>query len=98
MNLIGLIYREGGLIDDAISLHEKSLALMKRPDTEFYLSILYFLKGDSRRGKLMALTADDDLNQKDYTERLRPVWKILIHCGIYIIDDDQEEALRIIQT
>jgi tetratricopeptide (TPR) repeat protein len=97
-DFLGLIYRDGGLIDKAINAHQQALANKRRPETQFYLSILYFLKGDRTRAKLMALTADDDAQKKEYAEKLRPVWRILIHCAVYIIENDEEESLRIIQT
>src|SRR5205085_3208719 len=49
------------LIDEAISAHERALAIKKRPETEFYLGIMlyYSSKGDKIRAKELLLSAYD---------------------------------------
>lgn len=97
-DFLGLFYRDQGDIDEAIFAHEQSLTLKRRPETEFYLSILYLKKGDKRRGKLMALNAENDLREHEHNERIRPVWKILIRAGANIIEGNEDEAFQLIQT
>jgi len=75
-----------------------ALAIEQRPETEFYLSILYSLKGKQRRAQLIAALAEEDLGKKEHDQRIRPVWKTLIHAGIPIIDGKKDEALSLIQT
>jgi tetratricopeptide (TPR) repeat protein len=95
LDFLGLFYRDQGLIDEAISAHEEALKLMKRPETEFYLSMLYAQKGDYRRARLLDLSADLDLNEREHDERIRPIWKTLIRCGHLIFDDNKVEALKL---
>jgi tetratricopeptide (TPR) repeat protein len=98
LDFLGLIYRDQGLIDEAIAHHEKALTIKKRPETEFYLSLLYAKKGDKKGAKIRALSADYDTYKQEHDKRIRPVWKILIQSGVHIIDGNKEEALRLIQA
>jgi tetratricopeptide (TPR) repeat protein len=95
---LGLLYRDGGQTDQAISAHERALAIKKRPETEFFLSILYSQKGDRKRAKFMALAAEHDLDDDENSDRIRPVWKDLIYCGACIMEGNKEEALQAAQT
>ncbi len=104
-DFLGLLYRDQifqdqKYIDEAISAHENALAINKRPETEFYLSILllYSPKGDKIRAKALMLSAYQDTLEQEHDLRIRPVWKILIHAGIPIIEGEKEEALEIIRT
>jgi tetratricopeptide (TPR) repeat protein len=99
-DFLGLLNRDQGHIDEAISAHEKALRLEKRPETEFYLSILllYSPKGDKIRAKELMSTAHKGTFEKEHDQRIRPVWKILIQTGVLIIDDKKEDALELIQT
>lgn len=96
-NYIGLLYRDAGLIDEAILSHEKSLTIKNLPETEFFLSILYAHKGDIIRAKLMALAAQVDSQKREHAERLRSIWSIVIKCGLYIIENNEQEALKCAQ-
>ncbi len=98
LDFLGLVYRDQGLIDEAISLHEQALALNKRPETEFYLSILYAQKGDKKTAHLMALLADRDTYKQEHEARLRLVWKLLMHAGVRIIEDEKDEALPFVRA
>lgn len=97
-DFLGLIYRDQKIYEKAIDAHEKALKLKRRPETEFYLSILYFLTGDTELGRLMALNAENDLKDHEHQERIRPVWKTLINSAVPIIDGNEHEAFRLIQT
>ena len=97
-DFLGLIYRDNQLIDEAISAHEQAFSLKRRPETQFYLSILYSIKGDVKRAKLMALNAENDLHLKDHNERIRPVWKDLIRAGVHIIEGNEDEAYQLVKT
>ena len=97
-DFLGLIYRDNQLIDEAISAHEQAFSLKRRPETQFYLSILYSIKGDVKRAKLMALNAENDLHLKDHDERIRPVWKDLIRAGVHIIEGNEDEAYKLVKT
>lgn len=97
-DFLGLIYRDNKQIDEAIAAHEQALTLKRRPETQFYLSILYALKGDMKRAKLMGLNAEEELNRKEHDERVRPVWKNLIRAGAYILEGNENEAYKLVQT
>jgi tetratricopeptide (TPR) repeat protein len=99
-DFLGLLYRDQKMIDEAIDAHEKALLLKKRPETEFYLGILllYSPKGDTIRAKSIMLSAYKGTFEQEHDLRIRPVWKILIHAGIPIIEGQKEEALEIILT
>lgn len=97
-DFLGLIYRDNGLIDEAISAHEQALSLKRRPETQFYLSILYSIKGDIKRAKLMSLNAENDLLIKEHDERIRPVWKALIRAGVHILEGNEGEAYKLVKT
>jgi tetratricopeptide (TPR) repeat protein len=97
LDFLGLIYRDKELYDEAIYYHERALSIRKRPETEFYLSILYAFKGDKRRSKLMALNAEDDLRKEEHEDRLRLAWKLIIRGAAQIIDGNENTALQIIQ-
>jgi tetratricopeptide (TPR) repeat protein len=97
MDFLGLIYRDQGLIDEAIKSHEEAFKHQKRPETEFYLSILYAMKGDKKRAKARALSAESDLDSPEHDKRIRPVWKLLIQAAYPILDGDKERAVQFIQ-
>jgi len=97
-DFLGLFYRDKGLIEDAIQSHMQALASKKRPVTEFYLSILYSQKGDKKRALLMALSAEEDLDKQNQEEALRLVWELLIRAGTAIIQGDEAEALKFVQS
>src|SRR5207253_10762505 len=75
LDFLGLIYRDNGDINKAISCHEEALKIQQRPETYFYLSILYALKGDIRGARVMALSGDYDTSKQEHDQRVRPVWK-----------------------
>lgn len=110
-DFLGLFYRdqlirrqellkEQSIIDEAIDAHEKALAIKRRPETEFYLSILllYSPKGDRTRARELMSSAYKGTLEQEHDLRMRPVWKTLIHAGIPIIDGNKEEALSLLQT
>ena len=97
-DFLGLLYRDLGRFDDAIVAHERAFSINQRPETEFYLSILYALKGDRIRAKLMAIAAYEDTGKQEHDQRIRPVWKILIHAAIPIIDDHKEVAIELLRS
>ena len=97
-DFLGLIYRDNKLFDEAISAHTQALNLKRRPETQFYLSILHAIKGDAEGARAMSLNAKYDLRQKEHDERIRPVWKILIRAGVPLIEGNLDEAYRLIQS
>lgn len=98
LDFLGLLYTDKGLIEKAIEKHEEALRYKERPETEFYLSILYALRGDKRRARLMALSAEDSLHQKEHDERVRNIWKAIMQAAVPIIEGDEEQAFRLVQT
>lgn len=97
-DFLGLIYRDNQRIGEAIDAHTQALSLKRRPETQFYLSILYAMQGDMKRAKLMSLNAEDDLDKKEHDERIRPIWKDLIRSGVHIIEGDEDEAYKFIES
>ncbi len=97
-DFLGLLYRDNQLIDEAISAHKHALDLKRRPETQFYLSILYAIKGDEEGAKAMSLNARYDLKQKEHKERIRPVWQILICAGVPIIEGNVDEAYQLVES
>lgn len=94
LDFLGLIYRDNGRFDDAIAVHEQALKIRRRPETQFYLSLLYSKKGDTKEAMRMAFNAEADLDTKDPDEELRPVWQIVIHMGVLIFEGKEEDAYR----
>ena len=84
--------------NEAIFAHKQALDLKRRPETLFYLSILYALKGDEEGAKAMSLNARYDLKQKEHDERIRPIWKDLICAGVSIIEGNEDEAYKLVET
>ncbi len=97
-DFLGLIYRDNQHINEAIIAHRRALDLKRRPETLFYLSILYALKGDEEGAKAMSLNARYDLKQKEHDERIRPIWKDLIRAGVPIIEGKEDEAYKLVET
>lgn len=94
LDFLGLIYRDQGNIDEAMRCHEKARAINERPETDFYLSLLYASKGDKKTAFLKALTSEHNTYQQEHDQRIRPIWKNLIYAGVQIINDREEEALQ----
>ena len=61
------------------------------------MSILYAMKGDKKRAKARALSAESDLDSPEHDKRIRPVWKLLIQAAYPILDGDKERAVQFIQ-
>lgn len=97
LDFLGLIHRDLGLVEEAIGYHERALAIKKRPETEFYLSILYAMKGDIKGAKVRALSAEYDTYKQEHDKRMRPVWKNLVQSSVHIIDGNKEKALQLIR-
>jgi tetratricopeptide (TPR) repeat protein len=95
-DFLGLFYRDQERFDDAIIAHERAFSIQQRPETEFYLSILYARKGEKAHAKLFALAAYEDTLKSEQDQRIRPVWKILIHSAVPIMDANKEEASKLI--
>ena len=93
------LLKDQTLIDEAIDAHESALAIKKRPETEFYLGILLYFssKGDKIRAKSLMLSAYNGTLEQEHDLRIRQVWKVLIHAGVPIVNDDKEEALSVIE-
>ena len=94
------LLKDQSLIDKAIEAHEHALAIKRRPETEFYLGILlyYSPQGDKIRAKDLLLSAYDGTLQQEHDLRIRQVWKVLIHAGVPIVNDNKDEALRVIES
>src|SRR6266568_3998683 len=94
------LIKDQTLIDEAINAHEQALAIKKRPETEFYLGILlyYSPQGDKIRAKDLMLSAYNGTLQQEHDLRIRQVWKVLIHAGVPIVNDNKDEALSVIES
>lgn len=94
------LIKDQTLIDEAIDAHESALVIKKRPETEFYLGILLYFspEGDKIRAKSLMLSAYNGTLQQEHDLRIRQVWKILMHAGVPIVNDDKVEALSVIES
>ena len=94
------LLKDQTIIDEAIAAHENALAIKKRPETEFYLGILLYFssKGDKIRAKSLMLSAYNGTLEQEHDLRIRQVWKVLIHAGVPIVNDDKEVALSVIES
>lgn len=97
LDFLGLIHRDQGRIDEAIRCHEKARAVNERPETDFYLSLLYASKGNMKTAFLKALTAEYNTYQQEHDLRMRPIWKNLIYAAVKIINGEKEDALHFIR-
>lgn len=97
LDFLGLIHRDQGRIDEAMRCHEKARAINERPETDFYLSLLYVSKGDKKTAFLKALMAEHNTYKQEHDQRMRPVWKNLIYASVQIINDQKEKALQFIR-
>lgn len=110
-DFLGLFYRDElvrelellkdqQIINKAIKAHEKALLANNRPETAFYLGILLLFSpiGDKIRAKELLISASQMTPEPEHDLRLRQVWKILIQASVSIIDDDKQEALRLLKS
>lgn len=100
LDFLGLVYRDNGLISEAIAAHEQALKIKRRPETQFFLSLLYAKRGgkdDRNRALRMALNAEDDLDVKDPNEEMRPVWQLIIRAGARILQGNEDEAYELVK-
>jgi len=89
---LGLLFRDKEKINESIIAHEKAKNIKQRPETNFFLSLLYAYQKDFDRAKLMIITANLELREEQDRDRIRPLWATLIKWAKLILEDNYTEA------
>jgi tetratricopeptide (TPR) repeat protein len=91
LDYLGLLYRDKMQIDSAIDAHQRARKIRQRPETDFFLSLLYAKKRDIERAKLMMQSANVSLSDAQAHDRVRPLWAAVLRCGKAVIDEHPQE-------
>jgi tetratricopeptide (TPR) repeat protein len=91
LDYLGLLYRDRMQIDQAIEAHQRSSKLHPRPETDFFLSLLFVKKKDIERAKLMMQSANVGLRDAQAADRVRPLWAAVLRCGKSILENRPED-------
>ena len=99
LNYLGLLYRDENKIEDAIEAHRKSL-IRPRPETYFFLSLLFTRLKDYQQSKTMMQMGSFTLKGEETNpddDETREVWKQLIFLCDDIINKKHDEALKAVK-
>jgi tetratricopeptide (TPR) repeat protein len=75
---LGLLLRDALRFEEAIDAHRTALRIHARPETHFFLSLLYAQAGKSNHAELEILQAATALEEEESRDRVRPLWAALI--------------------
>ena len=92
LDYLGLLYRDNMQIDSAIDAHQRARKIRPRPETDFFLSLLYAQKKDLERAKLMMQSANVALRDAQAHDRVRPLWAAVLRCGKAILEERRQET------
>jgi len=92
---LGLLLRDNQQYQEAIEAHEQARQIQERPETDFFLSLLYAQQKDLDRAKLMIQSANIGLRENEVRDRIRPLWALLIRCAKHILEDNHKEAMSL---
>lgn len=92
---LGLLYRDKTQIDAAIDSHQRARRIHSRPETDFFLSLLFVQKKDMERAKLMMQSANVSLGDAQAADRVRPLWAAVIRCGKAILEEKTDTTRTI---
>ncbi len=94
LDYLGLLYRDKLRISDAIDSHLKARAIKQRPETDFFLGLLYAHQSDLERSLLMMHSAFISLRDAQASDKIRPLWAGIIRCGKALVEGHEETAVQ----
>lgn len=95
---LGLLYRDKKDFEAAISSHEKALSIRVRPETYFFLCLLYAQKGDFSKAKEVIDLGNSYLEREALHPtgyQTRELWKQVIKFAQSVLEGDQQKAIKI---
>jgi tetratricopeptide (TPR) repeat protein len=94
LDYLGLLFRDKLRIGDAIDSHLKARAIKQRPETDFFLGLLYAHEGDLDRSLLMMHSAYISLRDAQASDKIKPLWAGIIRCGKALVEGNEELAIQ----
>lgn len=95
---LGLLCRDKGDFDGSISAHEKALKIKVRPETCFFLCLLYAHKKEFDKAKELIDLANFNVEQEEVHPtgyQTRELWKKLFKFAQLVLQGEQQEAIKI---